>query len=43
LHDRASYRYYWSVLRRAQATGRAVPQDAAPLFTKVGTGVQAGS
>jgi citrate lyase subunit beta / citryl-CoA lyase len=32
LHDRASYRYYWSVLRRAQATGHAMPGDYAPLF-----------
>jgi citrate lyase subunit beta/citryl-CoA lyase len=32
LHDRASYRYYWSVLRRARATGRSMPADAAPLF-----------
>jgi citrate lyase subunit beta / citryl-CoA lyase len=32
LHDRASYRYYWSVLRRAQATGHAMPDDCAPLF-----------
>ncbi|TKC92136.1 CoA ester lyase [Trinickia terrae] len=32
LHDRASYRYYWSVLRRARATGRPVPAEAAPLF-----------
>ncbi|WP_321844364.1 HpcH/HpaI aldolase/citrate lyase family protein [Paraburkholderia bannensis] len=32
LHDRASYRYYWSVLRRARSTGRAVPTEAAPLF-----------
>ena len=32
LHDRASYRYYWSVLRRARATGRGVPAEAAPLF-----------
>ncbi|MCC8405701.1 aldolase/citrate lyase family protein [Paraburkholderia sp. MMS20-SJTN17] len=36
LHDRASYRYYWSVLRRAQTTGRAVAQEAAPLFAKAG-------
>jgi len=43
LHDRASYRYYWSVLRRAQTTGRAVPQDAAPLFVKVGTNGQSAS
>jgi len=32
LHDRASYRYYWSVLRRAQATGHALPDECAPLF-----------
>lgn len=32
LHDRASYRYYWSVLRRARATGRPLPADTAPLF-----------
>lgn len=32
LHDRASYRYYWSVLRRARATGRSVPAGCAPLF-----------
>ncbi|MPQ71924.1 CoA ester lyase, partial [Pseudomonas sp. MWU12-2323] len=31
LHDRASYRYDWSVLRRAQATGQPVPAEAAPL------------
>jgi citrate lyase subunit beta / citryl-CoA lyase len=43
LHDRASYRYYWSVLRRAQSTGRTVPQDAAPLFTKVGANGQTAS
>lgn len=32
LHDRASYRYYWSVLRRARATGRLLPPETAPLF-----------
>jgi citrate lyase subunit beta / citryl-CoA lyase len=32
LHDRASYRYYWSVLRRAQATGHAMPGECAPWF-----------
>jgi len=32
LHDRASYRYYWSVLRRARSTGSTVPVEAAPLF-----------
>jgi citrate lyase subunit beta/citryl-CoA lyase len=25
LHDRASYRYYWSILQRAHATGVALP------------------
>jgi hypothetical protein len=25
LHDRASYRYYWELLRRAHATGAALP------------------
>lgn len=34
LHDRASYRYYWSVLRRARSTGRSVPADAASLFPR---------
>ncbi len=38
LHDRASYRYYWSVLRRAKATGQAVPREAAPLFGPAGAG-----
>lgn len=32
LHDRASYRYYWSLLQRAQATGTALPPSAAELF-----------
>lgn len=32
LHDRASYRYYWSVLRRAHAAGRPLPAGAAPWF-----------
>ncbi|GLU32315.1 aldolase/citrate lyase family protein [Trinickia caryophylli] len=32
LHDRASYRYYWSVLRRARATGKHLPAETAPLF-----------
>lgn len=32
LHDRASYRYYWSVLRRAHATGQALPEGAGALF-----------
>lgn len=32
LHDRASYRYYWSVLRRAHAAGRILAPDAAAWF-----------
>jgi citrate lyase subunit beta/citryl-CoA lyase len=32
LHDRASYRYYWSTLRRARLAGRPLPQETAPLF-----------
>jgi citrate lyase subunit beta/citryl-CoA lyase len=35
LHDRASYRYYWSVLRRAQASRRPLPPETAPLFASV--------
>ena len=27
LHDRASYRYFWHVLERAQRTGAALPAD----------------
>jgi citrate lyase subunit beta / citryl-CoA lyase len=33
LHDRASYRYCWSVLQRAKAGGYPVPAAAASLFT----------
>jgi citrate lyase subunit beta/citryl-CoA lyase len=33
LHDRASYRYYWSVLRRAHASGQALPEGAGVLFS----------
>lgn len=32
LHDRASYRYYWELLKRATATGMALPADAANRF-----------
>ncbi len=32
LHDRASYRYYWELLQRANSTGMAVPQDARRRF-----------
>ena len=32
LHDRASYRYYWELLQRAQATGMDIPADARRRF-----------
>ena len=32
LHDRASYRYYWELLARAQSTGMALPADAQQRF-----------
>jgi citrate lyase subunit beta/citryl-CoA lyase len=32
LHDRATYRYFWSVLERAKATGIAMPEKAAARF-----------
>ena len=32
LHDRASYRYYWELLQRAQATGMDIPADACRRF-----------
>jgi citrate lyase subunit beta/citryl-CoA lyase len=32
LHDRASYRYYWTVLRRARASGSTLPPMAAGLL-----------
>jgi citrate lyase subunit beta/citryl-CoA lyase len=32
LHDRASYRYYWQLLKRAQATGADVPNEARQAF-----------
>ena len=32
LHDRASYRYYWELLARAQATGMVLPADARQRF-----------
>ncbi len=32
LHDRASYRYYWQVLERAQRTGRGLPAPVQALF-----------
>jgi citrate lyase subunit beta/citryl-CoA lyase len=32
LHDRASYRYYWTILQRAKASGLTLPEHA-PMFT----------
>ncbi len=32
LHDRASYRYYWELLQRAQATGMNISDDARQRF-----------
>ena len=32
LHDRASYRYYWQLLDRAQRTGATLPDDARKAF-----------
>ena len=32
LHDRASYRYYWQVLERAQRTGRELPAAVRACF-----------
>ena len=33
LHDRASYRYYWTVLQRARLAGLALPDAATQLLT----------
>lgn len=32
LHDRASFRYYWDLLRRAHATGVPLPEDIQQRF-----------
>ena len=32
LHDRASYRYFWDLLRRAHAGGAALPESARVWF-----------
>lgn len=32
LHDRASYRYYWELLERAQVTGMDIPAEARARF-----------
>jgi citrate lyase subunit beta/citryl-CoA lyase len=33
LHDRASYRYFWQVLERAQQTGCALPSEIGAFFS----------
>ncbi|MBV7535606.1 CoA ester lyase [Duganella sp. sic0402] len=37
LHDRASYRYYWTVLQRAKLAGLSLPESVAPLFNGLST------
>jgi citrate lyase subunit beta/citryl-CoA lyase len=32
LHDRASYRYYWTILQRARLSGLHLPESAADLL-----------
>ncbi|SFC94984.1 HpcH/HpaI aldolase/citrate lyase family protein [Massilia yuzhufengensis] len=34
LHDRASYRYYWTVLQRAKLAGLALPEAAAAIVNQ---------
>ena len=34
LHDRASYRYYWTVLQRAKLAGLTLPDAAAAILTQ---------
>ena len=35
LHDRASYRYFWHILERAQRTGRVMPAAVRDYFVPV--------
>jgi citrate lyase subunit beta/citryl-CoA lyase len=32
LHDRASYRYYWTILQRAKLAGMPIPESAGSLL-----------
>jgi citrate lyase subunit beta/citryl-CoA lyase len=32
LHDRATYRYFWDLLRQARGTGVEIPQAAVDAF-----------
>jgi len=34
LHDRASYRYYWTILQRAKASGLPLPESATAFFMR---------
>ena len=34
LHDRATYRYFWELLQKAQVTGVTLPEEAAGAFFK---------
>ena len=36
LHDRASYRYFWQLLKRVEAQGHAVPEEARQAFFSKG-------
>ncbi len=36
MHDRASYRFFWDVLKRARATGVPLPPDAERAFFQDG-------
>lgn len=47
LHDRASYRYYWTVLQRAKLAGLSLPESVAAMLgvnvnAKLSTGVNTG-
>lgn len=38
LHDRASYRFFWTVLERAERTGRPLPDEARRAFFPIAIG-----
>jgi hypothetical protein len=35
LHDRASYRFFWQLLERAQQTGRHLPSELRQFFDRL--------
>lgn len=37
LHDRATYRYFWSVLKRARGMGMTLPAKVADQFFRSST------